>query len=255
MRIESSIITSLSELRAIEQQRIAEEKAAVERERLSRIEAQRAREQAVVDAEQARIRAEREERVRIEQARVDAEREARMKIEAAEAAERARFVAQLEERRMAEEIDLRRAEVAKKRPTWMIAVTVVAAIVAVGLGGYAVMRSNEAAAATAATKKANEEKEKWKQELRDAQATLDTIRNNINALDAEIAGLITRLEHQQTEADRKKAAAELVAANERRAEAARLLRAEEVRKAKIERNKVLDVSKCTGTALGCLEHK
>src|SRR5690606_8448283 len=72
MRVESSIMTSLSELRAIEQQRIADERAARERQRLAEIEARRVAEQARIAAEQARLRAEREERLRIEEARIEA---------------------------------------------------------------------------------------------------------------------------------------------------------------------------------------
>ena len=46
-----------------------------------------------------------------------------MRVESAEAAERARQQAALEQSRMQQEMDLRRAEVAKKRPTWMLVVT------------------------------------------------------------------------------------------------------------------------------------
>src|SRR5262249_35614528 len=136
MRIESSILASLSELRAIEQERIADERAAVERARAAEVEAKRVAEQARLDAEQARIRAEREQRMRIEQARLDAEREARMKVMAAEAAERARLETALEHQRVAEELELRRAEIAKKRPTWMLVVTGVALVATIAFGWY-----------------------------------------------------------------------------------------------------------------------
>ncbi|HEY5927364.1 MAG TPA: hypothetical protein VIV11_37025, partial [Kofleriaceae bacterium] len=143
MRVESSIITSLSELRAIEQQRIADERAAIERERAAEIETKRAAEQAIRDAEERRLREEREAIMRIEQARLDAEREARMRVEAAEAAERARFTAALEQQRMQEEHELRRAEIAQKRPTWMLVVTGMALVATIGLGWYAIDRARE----------------------------------------------------------------------------------------------------------------
>src|SRR5262245_40732498 len=138
MRIESSILTSLSELREIEQQRIADEHAAIERERAAEREARRAAEQARSDAEAARIGAGRDERLRIEQARVDAEREARLRVEASDAAERTRYQAALEQRRLEEEMQLRRAEILQKRPRWMVAVTALAVVAAVGLGWLAI---------------------------------------------------------------------------------------------------------------------
>src|SRR5260221_10946547 len=126
MRVESSIMTSLGELRDIHQQRIVDERAAFERERAAEVEAKRAAEQAKLDAELDRQRADREAALRIEQARADAEREARLAIEAAQAAERARMQIALEQQRHHDETELRRAEVAKQRPRRMIAVTVIA---------------------------------------------------------------------------------------------------------------------------------
>ena len=66
------------------------------------------------------MRAERDELRRIEDAKIAAEREAWLRVEAASAAERARHAIALEEHRIAQELELRRAEVAKTRPTWML---------------------------------------------------------------------------------------------------------------------------------------
>src|SRR3954464_10397781 len=51
-----------------------------------------------------------------------------MRVESAEAAERQRQQAALEQQRLQQEMELRRAEVAKKRPTWMLAVTGIALV-------------------------------------------------------------------------------------------------------------------------------
>lgn len=255
MRIESSIITSLSELRAIEQQRIADERAALEARRAAEIEVQRALEQARADAERARVQAERDERMRIELAKAEAEREVRLRIEAHEASERARHLAQLEERRLAEEMELKRAEVAKKRPTWMIAVTVCAALAAVGLTAFAVNRSQEMADADAAKAKALHERDVAKAEIREAKERLAAIQKEMDALDGQIVALTTQLTDAQTDADRKKAAIALADANERKAEANRRLQAAKDAAWKKKRAEKVDVTGCTDTALGCLDHK
>ncbi len=251
MRIESSIITSLSELRAIEQQRIADERAAIEAKRAAEIEARRAVEQARLDAIAAREQAEREERIRIEIARAEAEREARMRLEAAEAAERNRLAAQLEERRLAEELELRRAEVAKKRPTWMIAVTAIAGLAAVGLSWLAIDRSNEMARAEEARIIATREKDKAREDLLETQKRLDGLRGDVDRIDGNIARLTTQLESAKTAAEQKRVAQELAAQAEAKRVARLRIAEEEARKAKIERNKKIDVTECAKTALGC----
>jgi hypothetical protein len=255
MRIENSLITSLSELRAIEQQRVADEHAAVERDRLAKIEAARAEAQAKIDAEQARIRADREARMRIETARAEAEREARLRVEAAEAAERARLQAQLEERRMVEELAIKRAEVAKKRPTWMLVVTSIAAIAATGLLLFAIDRSRDMERAEEQQRLALIEKEKAKQELREYQERMNELRLEVEKFDDQVAGLQKQLEDAQTQADRKRVAQEIAAANEAKRELERKMAAERAARERAERIERVDVSKCTDTALGCLEHK
>lgn len=255
MRIESSIITSLSELRAIEQQRIADERAAIERTRAAEIEARRLAEQARSEAEQAKLHAEREERMRIEIARAEAEREARLRVEATEAAERARWAAQLEEQRLAQEMELRRAEVAKKRPRWMIAVTAIAALCAVGLTWFAIDRSQQMAVSDEARERATAEKEKAKADLREAQARLASIEREIDAFDAELRRLTKVVADAQNEADRKRAVLALKAADDAKKAAQKRLADEEARRWKKKRGEIIDVSECTGTALGCLEHE
>jgi hypothetical protein len=253
MRIESSIITSLSELRAIEQQRIAEERASVEREKQRVIDEARAKELARVQAESARVEAERTERIRIEQARADAEREARMRVEAAEAAERMRLAAELEQQRMVAELDLRRAEVAKKRPTWMIAVTASAFVAAIGLSVFAVSKSQEAEHARTQQAEAQRIRDDAKRDLADAVAKLDGLQADVAKSDELLSQLEHRLVAAQNEADRKRVQRELDAEQQRKRELQSRIAAEQARQARIKRREIIDVSKCVGTAVGCLK--
>jgi hypothetical protein len=253
MRIESSIITSLSELRAIEQQRIADERAALERARTAEIEAKRAAEQARVMAEEARLRAERAERMRIEQARLEAEHDARMRVEAAEATERARLAAALDEQRLAEEMELRRAELAKKRPTWMLVVTGLALIATIGFGWFAMERARESEHALQQQAAANRVRDEAKEQARQARAELDRLAQQLDQLDAQVATAERTLLAAQTKADREAAAAAITAANRQRA----LVRKEQDearrRADAAARAAGVDISHCLHNATDCID--
>lgn len=254
MRIESSIITSLSELRAIEQQRIADERAAVERERAAQIEAKRAAEQARTDAAEAKLRAEREERMRIEQTRLEAERQARMKVEAVEAAERARLQAQLEQQRMAEEMELRRAEIAKKRPRWMVLVTGLALIATAGLGWYAVDRNQQAQIADEKARQAAVQEEQAKEEARHTQEELNRLAKEMAVLDAQVDKAEQSLIAAKTKADREAAAAAIAEANRQRAEIKRQEDEAQRKRDAYDRAHSGEFDKsCFHDALGCID--
>src|SRR4051812_45573044 len=81
-RREGSIVQSLSELRDIERQRIADERAAIQRAEAARIAAREAAERQVREEEEARVTAEREARLAAEHARLEGEREERRRIDA-----------------------------------------------------------------------------------------------------------------------------------------------------------------------------
>jgi len=252
MRVESSIITSLSELRAIEQQRIADERTAFERERAAEIEAKRAAEQAVRDAEERKLREERDALMRIEQARVDAEREARMRVQAAEAAERARHVAALEHQRMQEELELRRQELAKKRPTWMLAVTGLAMVAALGLGFYAYERNQEQQRAEASEQAAIKQKQIAVEEAQRAKEELDRLAKQMEEQDARIAKAQELLLAAQTQADRDRIAADIRKANQEKANIRAAQRRAEEAAAAAERAGGYDASTCTGASAGSI---
>ena len=213
-------MTSLHELRAIEQQRMADERAAITRAREEEAAAIRAAEQARIAAAAAREQAEREERIRVEQARADAERQARLRIEAVEAAERARLAAQLEQERLAQEIELRRAEVAKQRPTWMVAVTAVALVAGIAFAWFAVDRSRQADAAEQATARAADEMRQAKADAAATIARVGDMERKLGEVDAAVAQAQQALAVATTEIKRKEAQARLDEAN-RKAKAVR----------------------------------
>jgi anti-anti-sigma regulatory factor len=245
-RIETSIMASLSELRDIEKQRIADEREAVERARQAAIDAKRAEEQSRVDAEEARKRAEREEIIKIQLAQAEREKQARLRVEAAEAAERMRLQAELDAQRMAAEMELRREEVARKRPTWMLAVTGVAFVAAIALAAFSYKRSQETNASERAAKVAEQKRLQAEAIAREAQEGLDKLKTEsderakrVAALEVELQGKIDAARAEEI----KKKLADEKKAQQAADHQAWLL---EQKRIKDERNIKIDVSGCVG---------
>ena len=252
-RIEASVMTSLHELRAIEQERISDERAAIEQVRAAELAAKAAAERERTEAEQARLRAERDERMRVEQARVDAEREARLRIEAAEAAERARHAIALEQQRLAEELALRREQVARQRPTWMLAVTGLAVCAGLALTWFAVQRAHDAEAANAATDRAQRARELAMAELQQSRDELAKIQSSLDQFEGTLVAAQKAVGDAQTDADRKRAA--LVAQEAARKEHEIRVQLDLAHKHQEDliRKNGLDMAKCAATATGCLD--
>lgn len=245
-------MTSLHELRSIEQQRIADERAARERVREAEEAARQAAEVARVAEIAAREKADRDERLRIEEARVAAEREARLRIEAHEAAERARLGAQLEQDRMAQEMELRRADIAKRRPKWMIAVTAIALAGGIGFGALAIDRMREADAAQHAKAQADADMAAAKQEMKEAVAKVEAMQKTLDELDAKVTEAQHAVEKASNALDLKHAQQLLAEAN-RKAADARAYQAELKRIEEEKRRKAgFDSSTCKGV-LGCID--
>lgn len=247
------MMTSLHELRAIAQQRVADERAAIEQARAAELERHRAAEQARADAEAARERAERDQRLRLEQARADAEREARLHAAATEAAERARHRAALDERRLEQEIALRRAEVARKRPTWMLAVTAVAVVAGAALAWFAIGRTRAADDAERARVQAVASAAEAKRDAEDSRVTLERLAHELDALDAKVGEAERVLRVANTDAEIRRAQQMLDDANRQRAETRR--RADDAKKKHDAwvRQQGVDVTGCASTVLGCLK--
>jgi len=204
-RTEGSLLASLNELRAIEHQRLAEEQAAIEAALQARRDERAAAEQAAREAAEARIAAERNAQIAAEAARAEAERQARMHIEATEAAERARHQAALEERRLGEEMALRREVAMRQRPRWMMALTGCAVACALGLGAVALERQHESTVANEEQGRARKARAEAVAAARESQEELDKLSRQLGDLEIKVADAIERIRLAQTEATRQAA--------------------------------------------------
>jgi hypothetical protein len=200
---ESSVLFSLRELRDIEHRRVADEKAVAKA-------AEEAKERARV-AEVARVAAEREAAEAAERSRKEAELAARnrqlaedaIRIQETEARLRAEALARLESDRLAYEVELRREEIARKRPRWLIGVATGCAVVALGVGMLAMKASNTA----------KESKERALQVELARQKTLDEIaaqEKKIADLESDIRNAKSEIEKKNLEIKKKQAEAEYV---------------------------------------------
>jgi hypothetical protein len=138
VRYEGSVLSSLEELKQIEADRIAEEVAAIARAADAKRVAHEAAVQRAREEAEARVEAEHAARLAAIQAQQAAERKARLVLEAAEAAERARAAIELESARAFAESELARDEARRKRPRWMIALTLAAIAGAAGVAYLAI---------------------------------------------------------------------------------------------------------------------
>lgn len=186
-------MTSLAELRAIEEERIAQERAAVMAEVVARKQALDDAERRARTEDEAKIAAVRNEELRIAREREQAERAARMQVESVEASERARLAAALEQERMVQELDLRRQEVAKKRPTWMVAVTIGAVIAAGALTWFGVDRYEQSQQAIAEKDKADAETKLAKAETEEAQTRLAAMEGDLRDIDTKVGKAIDQV--------------------------------------------------------------
>jgi len=246
-------MTSLHELRAIEQQRIADERAARTKAAEAEETARRSAEQARLDEIAARERAERDAQLRIEQARADAEREARLRVESAEATERARLTAALEQERLAQEMELRRADIAKRRPTWMVVVTAFAIVGGIAFGALAIDRMHEADTAQAGKAAADAEMAAAKKEAAAAVAKLDAMQKDLDVLDQKVREAQQAVAAATTEAERKHAQQLLIDANQKAAAAHQRFLDEQRERDRLNRLKGFDTKACGNGVLGCMD--
>jgi hypothetical protein len=242
-RQQESVLASLSELKAIEEERVADELAAVRAAELARVAAREAEERAKLEAEAAKRREEHEAALAIETARLNAEREARMKIEATEAQERARQQAILAETRLAQEMELRRAEVAKKRPTWMLVVTGIATIAAFVLIYVAIDSTRKSEQARTEAALAEQEVREMKRQLGDLKTSLEQMENEGAVLAAKTDQLHKQLKDANTAAEREAVAAEIAKNREKERKLAIAREEARIKKEKIERGKKIEVDK------------
>jgi hypothetical protein len=251
---ENSVLFSLRELRQIEESRVQEEEHAVRSAEQARVAAAQEAERRRVEAEEAKVRAERDELLRIQQAREGAEREVRLRVESAEAMERQRQQAAAEQHRLHQEMELRRAEVAKKRPTWMVAVTVGAVLLTIGLGIFAVQRMNQAAHDREAAAQAQRDKDEAVRVAQEAQDRVDKLSKDMKDQDDRLNSADQALRTARTEADRQKAQDELNRLRQQKFEMEKRIQDARNAAAKAERNKGVHISpECLNNPLakGC----
>jgi hypothetical protein len=198
---ENSVLFSLRELRQIEENRVQEEEEAVRRDREAKLRAEQDEARRIREAEDARIKSERDEQVRIENARESAEREARMHVEAHEAAERQKHQAALEQERLQHEMAIRREEARKKRPTWMLAVTAIALIGAIGFIYWGIQSKNQSEADEKRAAAAEEESKKATIAARDAREKLESVQKSLDELDGKVAKAVSDVANAKDRAD------------------------------------------------------
>jgi cytoskeletal protein RodZ len=157
--------------------------------------------------------------------------------------ERQRNQAALEQQRLAHEMDLRRAEVAKKRPTWMLVVTGFALVAAVGLIFFALWSKHNSDEAAAKQEKAEQIAKQAVQEAKEAQDRVDQLDRDMKDQNERLAAADTAVKSAQTDADRKAALSNLDKLRQQKFEMEQRIAAAKSAAAKAERAKGVHLSK------------
>jgi len=123
--------------------------------------------------------------------------------------ERQRVQAALEQQRLQHEMELRRAEVAKKRPTWMVAVTVGALVLTVVLVIFTVNWMHKSAEDRQAKQQAEEKQAQAEAVAKEAQDRVDKLSRDMKEQDERLGSAEQALKTAQTDADRRAAQANL----------------------------------------------
>lgn len=132
-----------------------------------------------------------------------------MRVEQAEQAERARQLMALEQERHQQEMALRKAEVAKKRPKWMMAVTGLALALATVLVVMTVKALAHSDDAEVAKTKSDAVAEKARQDAEKMRDELNRLEANLRDLDGKVDLAIKRVAAAQTAAEAKAAGDEV----------------------------------------------
>ena len=194
-------MSSLAELRAIEEERVAAEKAALVAAEETRKRDIQLAEQRQRDQEARRIQTEHDAVLAIEHARIEADRELRLRAELAEASERARHQAGLDEQRLVQEMQLRRAEVARKRPTWMLAVTAFAVLAGVGSSAFAIDRQRAMDDAVAAKAVSERDRQVAREDAREARQELEAVQASLRNLETRVTDALADVKKAQDAKD------------------------------------------------------
>ncbi|MBK9031650.1 MAG: hypothetical protein IPL61_10000 [Myxococcales bacterium] len=211
---ENSVLFSLRELRTIEESRVKEEESAAVEVEQARIRARLEAERRVKEEEDAKVRAA-EEAARHEREMTEMRlREEQMRIQETEARARAEHQAQLEASRLQHEMEIRRVEASKKRPTWLV-ITVGVAVVAAAIAIFVTVQKINAKdkadqdrrAAQAEKEKAEEAKKAAEKAQRDLEVEVEGFRVTLAGLTKQMDDANRDLLAANSQADRDKAAA------------------------------------------------
>jgi colicin import membrane protein len=196
-RKENSVLFSLNELRSIEEERQQEAVDSKRRAEEERIRAKQEAERAAREAAESRQRAIEEAERAARDASERASREERIRIEETERRARIDAQSQIEQQRLAQEMQIRAIEAQKKRPTGLIAMAVVLVLAVAGLAIFLVKRSNEA--------------EKREQEMALYRAEVDSKTQELQRLVDDQNTIITQLREAKTVEERQRAEEALAA--------------------------------------------
>lgn len=241
VRAEGSLVASLAELKRIEQQRIADEQAAIQRAVDERRAAADEAERTEREAAEAKARAEHHAKVALEEARAAAEREARMRVEAAEMAERVRAQAQLEQQRMEEELRLKREVAARQRPTWMVVVTAIAMVVAAVLAWAALGWKRQADIAMIASTNAITDKNAAQEQAKRSAKVLAEIERELADYAARVDEAVRQVGIAENAVKLREAQLKLAALQQEQVRLRQRQREEREKLEKIERGKPVTV--------------
>jgi hypothetical protein len=249
-RTEESLASSLNALRAIEHERVADERAAVEAALQAKQRAREAAESKTREIEAGRIAAERAAQLAAERARAEAEHQEQLRLSAAEAVERARRLVALDEKRLDEELALRRVIALRTRPRWMIAVTCMAMIAALAAGWVALEARGDMAAAIEDRNHAIDARTSAQAQARESEAATDRLTHEISELEAKIEAAIRRGITDQGDADRRRSLDQLRRLQRQRAEiVARQRQAEQDRRNNERRAPLVVPATCRNNAI------
>jgi hypothetical protein len=179
-----------------------------------------------------------------------------MRVEAAAAAEQARQFAILTAEREAREHELRRAEVAQKRPRWMVVVTGAAVALAGGLVWFALDKASASAESERARDRAEQEKIAAIDAQKAAELEMAGFRKELDELDVRVSEAKQQLAAAQSAADRQAAQDKLDAEQAKLRKKQKEQADRDYAAWKKEREKPLDVSNCAnGGSLDCLKKR
>jgi colicin import membrane protein len=211
---ENSVLFSLRELRSIEETRIKEEEDAAKTAEEARIRARMEEERRQREAEEAKVRAAEDAARREQDAHNQRVREDALRVQEAEARARAEHQANLEAHRLQQEMEIRRQEVQKKWPVWLVVAVGIFAVITIGAVIFMVQSSNKAdqekrdrQAAEVKRQEAERIAKQKEQETAELKAQVDGLIAALADLDNQMKESERQLTAATSQAERDKVAA------------------------------------------------